>query len=88
MEKDLVLKQDTTYSTRAFAGTTTGIPEECIEMDASNSSAFKLIDSRIIELNTRVKTNVYYQCFPGSYIGSNDCETFCIVSFEKDLSEG
>ncbi len=87
VQKNLVLKDGASYSSRAFAAATAGIEAECIELDAEDSSAFKLAGSgKAITINTLIQTSVYYKCLPGTAVGEASCETYCIISFSKDFS--
>jgi hypothetical protein len=84
VEKDLILKSGSSYSSRAFEGRSAGIEADCIEIDASESMAYSLQENRIVQVNSLIQTNVYYKCLPGKVVGEN-CETFCTVSFGKEL---
>lgn len=87
VEKDIVLKANSSYGSRAFEGSTTGIPFECIELDASNSTAFTLQNKNLIQINTLIQTNIYYKCLPGTQTATPECETHCTISFGKDLGK-
>ena len=87
VERDIVLKDGSSYSSRAFASSVAGISNECIEIDASESSAFNVSNSRVIEITTLLQTPVYYKCLPGTIVGEGNCETYCIVSFGKELEK-
>ncbi len=85
VERDIVLKMGSSYSNRAFEGSSAGIDAECIELDASNSMAYDLSENRVVSITTVIQTNVYYKCLPGHIVGKDDCGTFCTVSFGKEL---
>jgi len=85
VESDLVLKGGSKYSSRAFAASVAGISNECIEIDASGSSAFHVTDSKIIEITTLLETDIYYKCLPGDLVGEAACKIFCTVSFGKEI---
>ncbi len=88
IEKGIVLRGGASYGSRGFSGSVTNLDHECIEMQASKSNAFDVSDNgRIININTLIQTDLFYQCMPGSYVGEDDCDTYCIVSFGNDLSE-
>ncbi|MDP2973731.1 MAG: hypothetical protein Q8N60_01640, partial [Candidatus Diapherotrites archaeon] len=62
-EKDLVLREGSVYSRTAFAQAATSIEPDSISIQASNSSAFLLINGdAAVEIRSTVSTNVYYQC--------------------------
>ena len=85
VEKELVLKGGASYSSRTFAQRFTGIESECIEINASASSAFSLSNNMLVEITTLIQTDVYYKCQPGSQIGESQCQPYCTVGFGKDL---
>jgi hypothetical protein len=87
VQKNLVLKDGASYSSRAFAEATAGIEADCIELDASGNSAFSLNQNRkVITINTLIQTDVYYKCLPGTAVGEASCETYCVIGFSKDLA--
>jgi len=86
-EKDIVLRQGLRFTSDAFAKSTAGIEKECIELQASDSTAFSKISERAVEIASQIKTPVYYKCLPGYAAGNNECETYCIVSFGEELKK-
>jgi len=85
VEKDLVLKSGSSYSSRAFEGRAAGIDAKCISLGASDSTAFEVSNDRVVNITTLIQTDVYYKCLPGHIVGESDCEEFCTVSFGKEL---
>ena len=81
VENELVLKQGSMYSARAFSNNVTGMQPECIEIQASQSTAFKVTNKKVIEITTWLQTNVYYQCL----LGKLGCDTHCTISFGEEL---
>jgi len=86
-EKDLILKDGSSYTSDSFANQVAGIGAECVEIEASDQSAFTVTNKRIIEINTLIQANIYYKCVPGSSVG-NDCDPFCTISFGRELEPG
>ena len=85
VEKDLILKSGSSYSSRAFKGRYAGIEADCISLEASGSMAYEVSENnRVVNVNTMIQTSVYYKCLPG-HLRGNDCDTFCTVSFGKKL---
>jgi len=85
VEKDLVLKAGSSYSSRAFEGRSAGIDSDCIEIDASSSMAYEVLNNRVVNIKTVIQTSVYYKCRPGHLVGESECGTFCTVSFGKEI---
>lgn len=81
VENELVLKQGSMYSSRAFANSATGISHECIEIESSGSTAFSVTNQKVIEITTWIQTNVFYQCFTDKL----GCDTHCTISFGEQL---
>jgi len=86
-EKDLILRDGSAYSRSAFASSVTGIDKDCVELNASSSSAFTSYQGELVEINTVIKTDIYYKCLPGSLVGWDDCPDYCYVSFGQDFEE-
>jgi len=87
VEKELVLKNGASYTSRAFANSVVGVDTGCIELDAVDSSAFTLSNKKLVEVNTVIQANMFYQCLPGYAVGEDQCDVYCIVSFGKELTK-
>jgi len=87
VEKDLVLKNGASYSRGAFASPVTGMDDECVAIEASNSTAFSLTENKVVEITTIIQASVYYKCIHGEEIGEAQCPVYCTVGFGKDLSD-
>ena len=86
--KELVLNKGSSYSTSAFSGSVTGLSRDCIEIQASNSSAFTVTSKSVVEVNTLIQTNVFFKCLPGDsdLVGRPECHSYCYASFGAEFS--
>jgi hypothetical protein len=88
VEKSLVLKNGSIYSSEAFAESTAGIDKRCIEIQANRSFPFDVLPSkRVVELKANLEVTVYYKCLPGRILGEDQCQTYCFVSFAEELEK-
>ena len=78
-EKNLVLP-NASFSSKFFADRF-NLDEECVEMQAKESSAFTVASNgRSVGINQSVLTDVYFLCF---YEDIEECPEYCIISFGK-----
>lgn len=87
VSENVKLLEGASYSAKSFAGNKTlDLKEECVEIQASDSDAFSAREGKVIQINDLIQTNVYYKCMAGTTIGKNECPTYCIISFGKEIS--
>jgi len=85
VSKDLKLLKGVVYTTRSFANCG-NMEENCVEIQASDSSTFSVNERMVIQINSLIQTDVYYKCVLGTTVGVDMCPLFCTVSFGKELS--
>ncbi|HLD58319.1 MAG TPA: hypothetical protein VI977_01600 [archaeon] len=82
IEKNLTLRQGAFFSAEGFVENS-GLQPGCVEIRAASLSAFELQGTSFLKMKSNLLVTVYYQCLRNQ----PDCETFCIVSFEKELKK-
>ena len=88
VEKNLILRNGSIYTSEAFAESTAGIDKECIELQANESLPFNVLpNNRAVELKANLEVTLYYKCLPGRLLGEDQCDSYCVVSFAEELEK-
>ncbi|MFH1240230.1 MAG: hypothetical protein V1672_03355 [Candidatus Diapherotrites archaeon] len=77
VRENLIFTDGQSYSQNSFANQI-NLASECVTIQSKDSSAYELLATGTLNINTYQTTNVYFKCFMGG-----DCDITCVVSFGK-----
>ena len=86
VSQNLRIPQGSVYTTRIFAETSTVIDENCVELQTNDPTTVNIHESKLLQTNKAITTNIYYKCVSGETIGKKACPLFCTISFGKELT--